>query len=423
MAQTEADVLATEIEKVRKKVPALFYWEEEFYSVIEKRNLEVISGRDARGPMRMSPGGRFGHFNPDGGDLGRGGAYKFDKFLIGSQYLRYTMEQNLKADWGTDDMRKAVVNTFRDNVAKAMDEFRTHANAVTQTAGQGVVATVTSVSTAGGKDTITCTTDGFNVKLLREGNFYSIFDSTLATRRTFTGGASASGYAPIDLHDLENKQARFNGTTGATVAGDKVVIDGLTATPPTSVYGIPYHHSNASTGTWLGLDRATYPQIRANRVNAGGSLALAHARLAVNKIGDRLGKKNIGKVQAWMHPAQVQAYEALGQLVSQIHKGTSDEKLNLYFGKNMQMAGVQVKEDYMWDRTRIDFVDLETWGRVETKKPDFLELSGKKFYEARSTDGGVAAAVLMYIVAGINFFIDSPPSASYIDGLTVPTGY
>lgn len=28
---------------------------------------------------------------------------------------------------------------------------------------------------------------------------------------------------------------------------------------PLSLLGIPYHQSNATTGTWLGFDRSTYP--------------------------------------------------------------------------------------------------------------------------------------------------------------------
>ena len=56
------------------------------------------------------------------------------------------------------------------------------------------------------------------------------------------------------------------------------------------LYGVPYHHSNASTGTWLGFSRSTTPEIRANRVNAGGqALTLPLPRLAMNKIGNRTG--------------------------------------------------------------------------------------------------------------------------------------
>ena len=56
------------------------------------------------------------------------------------------------------------------------------------------------------------------------------------------------------------------------IPGDKIVTDGITA--PASLpglFGVPYHHSNASTGTWLGFCRSITPEISANRVNAGGA--------------------------------------------------------------------------------------------------------------------------------------------------------
>ena len=73
------------------------------------------------------------------------------------------------------------------------------------------------------------------------------------------------------------------------------------------LYGVPYHHSNASTGTWLGFSRSITPEIRANRVNAGGqAMTLPLPRLAMNKIGNRVGIENNFNPTAWLHPAQMQ---------------------------------------------------------------------------------------------------------------------
>jgi len=33
-----------------------------------------------------------------------------------------------------------------------------------------------------------------------------------------------------------------------------------------SLTGIPYHQSNASTGTWLGFERTTHPEIKSKRL-------------------------------------------------------------------------------------------------------------------------------------------------------------
>jgi hypothetical protein len=34
---------------------------------------------------------------------------------------------------------------------------------------------------------------------------------------------------------------------------------------PLSLYGVPYHQSNAHIGTWMGIQRSTYPQFSSGR--------------------------------------------------------------------------------------------------------------------------------------------------------------
>jgi len=89
------------------------------------------------------------------------------------------------------------------------------------------------------------------------------------------------------------------------------------------------------------------------------------------------------------------------------------------------MAGAPVKQSYSWDKTRIDFIVGEVWGRGVMEEPDFYKNpSGGYTFEARSaSDGGVAAANMFYITASFNIFVDNPAACSYISGLTVPSGY
>lgn len=427
MAQTVQEVLGVELERVRPNVPTLFDFDDTFYSKVEKRDVEKISNRDMRIPLELRSGGRFGHFDPGGGDLGLGSGMTYDKAVINAVHLKHAVQWTKEAQWGTDEARKSVLNSFRRALAKSMAEFRRNVDSLCMTDGTGVLATVSAVSTAGGKDTVTCSAagDGFGVRLLRDDHTYSVYNSTLTTRRSFTGAPASvpAGEAPIDLYDLQNKQVRFNGTASGLTAGDKIVVSGLTATPPVSLFGVPYHHSSASTGMWLGLDRALIPQIRANSTAASGAFALPLARLAINKIGDRIGINNIPKTMAMMHPAQKQAYEEVGQLVSIIQKQAKEEGLNRYFGDGMQMAGAPVETSYSWDKTRIDFVVMEIWGRAELHAADFYTEDGKKIFEVRGSSGGVATSSLFYITASFNLFVTNPAMASYISGLSVPTGY
>lgn len=423
MPLTNTQVAALQLEKVRTKVPVLYDRKTTFYSTIEKRDVQRISRRDMRIPLKLRPGGRFGHWNPAGGDLGRGEGPTYDKAVINTVDFKYAVEWQIEAEWATDDQRKAVEQAIKKLTAEAMVEFRKHSDIMCQNDGTGAVGTVTSVSTSGGKDTVTLTTDGFGAKLLRFGTMYSAYDSTLATRRTFTGGASLSGEAPIDLYDIANNQVRFNGSCSGLTAGDKLVVSGLSTTPPVSLLGIPYHANSASSGTWLGLDRAENPEIRSNRVAAGGGLALPHPRLAINKIGNRLGEDFKAKVTAWMHPCQKQAYEELGQLISIINKQAKSENLDLYFGDGMQMAGAPIEDTFMWDKTRIDFIINDVWGRAEMHPAGFYTVDGRTIFEIRGDSGGVAASNVFYLVASWNLFADNPAALSYIDTLTVPSGY
>lgn len=418
MAQTESQVVAAELERVDPKVPVLFERDAMFYANVEKRPVEKVSSRDMRIPLEIRPGGLFGYYDPAGGDLGRGEGPSFEKAVISTVSFKYAVEWHKKTQWSTDDSRKSVVDSVKHLLANSMKEFRRAVDVQLMTAGDGILATIAVVSGTGPYTLTMSSTDGFGTRLLRVGHKINIYNSTVTTSRT-TGDERA-----ITSIDHENKIIVLAGgpITGLT-AGDKILPSGMVGANPVGIYGVPYHHNNASSGTWLGLDRGTYPEIRANRVNAAGALAIPMARRALNKIGERLGMENGLKLKAWMHPCQAQAYEELGQLVSVINKGPSPtEKMDLYFDIQ-QIAGVPVKKHFNWNKTRIDFVVDEVWGRAEMKPAGFYEEEGRRLFEVRGSSGGVAAATLFYLVASFNTFTNQPPGLSYIDALTIPTGY
>jgi hypothetical protein len=413
MALTESQVVAVELEKVSPKIPILFERDDTFYSTIEKKNVEVISARDARIPLKLRPGGKFGHFDPEGGDLGLGDSTTFDKGLINVVYLKFAVQWNKKAEWATDDKRKSVLDAVKDLMADAMPEFRAHVDKLCMTNGTGVFGTISNVAT--NVFTMAATGDGFGARLLRFGDDIRTYSTNLATDR---------GAATITAIDYAAKTITVNAAPGGTIATDKVVISGVSGANPVSLLGVPYHHNDASSGTWLGFNRANFPEIRANHVNASGSsLALPFARLSINKIGDRVGLDNNFNPTAWMHPCQIQAYEELGQLIQRIDKSPSDEKLNLYYNDNMYMAGAPTRKSFNWDKTRIDFIESSWWGRVEIKPAGFHEVGGRKIFELRGASGGVATSQIMYLTVGMNIFLQNPAIGSYIDQLAIPTGY
>ena len=69
------------MEKLRSKVPILFERDETFYSDIRKVEKHDVSTKKMRIPLQLSSGGNFGHYNPDGGGLGRGSGLKVKEAL------------------------------------------------------------------------------------------------------------------------------------------------------------------------------------------------------------------------------------------------------------------------------------------------------------------------------------------------------
>lgn len=424
MAGSEAQFIALELERVSDKIKTVFDRDDTFYGMLEKKNVEVISGRDMRIPLELRPGGKFGYWDPNGGALGRGSAPTYDKAVINSFHFKYGVEMTTKSLWATDDKRKALRNAFLDTMAKSMDEFKRNVESQCMTDGTAILGTVSvvAVNNPVGFDTITLT-DAYGAKLLRFDQNINVFNSTLTVCRTLAGGE-----VTITGLDLVNKQIQIpTGSVPGLAAGDLIGTSGVQSTPPVGLYGVNYHQSDASSGVWLGMNRATTPEIRASRTTGNNAaLSLTLPRLAVNKIGDRIGlqtRKN--KLVAWMHPCQAQAYEELGQNVIRINKEKKDEGLDLYFGDDKTMAGMTIKESYAWNKTRIDPIDLDNWGRAELHPAGYYTnpADGQKVWPGRAPDGGITASWLFYLVASFNIFVVQPAGMSYIDQLAIPAGY
>lgn len=415
MADVEANVAALELERVLPKIRTVFERDDKFYANIKKQDVESISSRQMRIPLELRPGGSFGYFGADGSDMGRGGGPQWDKAVLTSVFMSENIEYTKLVDWSTNSDRKAIVSAVRRLVATALDELRRQLDSQLMQPGTGVLATITSVATASGVDTYTCTTDGFGVRLVRYGQTVQVFSSSFVLR----------GSGVITNWDVENKTMDVTPAIASSTGTDLVIANGISA--PASLpalFGVPYHHSNASTGTWLGFSRSSTPEIRANRVNAASAaLSLPFPRLAMNKIGNRTGIDNDFKPRAWMHPAQKQAYEEIGQLVSIIQKSPKDEGLDMYFGDNMQLAGAPVVTSFNWDKTRIDFVTDSVWGRGEILPIGFYKTDGRNIFEIRGASGGVATAEIFYMVVGMQTFVNNPAACAFIDTLAVPSGY
>jgi hypothetical protein len=424
MAQMQnAQTIALQLEKVRDKVPLLYERDDVLLTMIQARgDVERVSSRNMRIPLQVNPGGKAGSYSPDGGDLGRGSGTSYDVAQITPVFFRFAVEISKLVEYATNNKEKAIENAVKREVSNGMKQFRAFLDKVIQTAGNGVLGTIGSLSGA----TFTMNTPP-GAALVYVGQTIQIYDPTLTTNRNVAANVVTT---VLQADPISSTQTIVvDNVPSGTSANDVIVHDGLSGAQPVSLYGVPYHQNNATTGTWLNLNRATYPQQLATpRVNAGNSaLVPGYVRLAINKVRKALGISQLGKLIAYTSVEQEHAWENLGITISQVIKeggsGGRASDLDLLFTGRKTMSGVPIKSSINANQTRVDFLDLSHWGRAVMKDIDFFEVGGQTVFPIYGASGGVSAAFIFYFDTGFQLWDDSPRSGSYIDTLARPSGY
>jgi hypothetical protein len=383
-SQNNAQTITLQLEKVRDKVPLLYERDDVLLSMIQQRgDVEKVSSRNMRLPLQVNPGGKAGSYSADGGDLGRGSGSQYDVAQVSPIFYRFAVEITKLVEYATSAREKAIENAVKREIANGMKQFRAFLDKVIQTAGNGALGTIGGYASgsAGNPATWNMVTPS-GAALVYVGQTIQVYDSTLTTNR---GTCVVTAADPISA----TQTISVDTAPAGTVANDIIVHDGLSGASPVSLFGIKYHQNNATTGTWLNLNRATYPQqLQTPRVNAGNAaLVPGHARLAINKVRKALGINQLGKLIAYTSVEQEHAWENLGITVSQV-----------------------VKEG--------------PGGRASVMKDmDFFEVGGQTVFPIYGASGGVSASFIFYFDTGFQVWNDSPRSGSFIDALARPNGY
>jgi hypothetical protein len=416
MAQMQnSQSVALQLEKVRDKLPLLYERNDILLTMIQQRgDVERVSSRNMRLPLQIRPGGKAGLANMDGGDLGRGSGTIYDIAQVTPVFFRHAVEITKLVEYASNAPEKAVENAAKREVKNAMAQFRAFLDKVMQTNGNGVLGTISSISSS----TFTMAKPP-GAQLVYYNQTIQVYDSTLTTNR---------GSCNVTAVDPFGATITVDSVPSGTTATDVIVHDGLTGASPVSLFGILYHQTNATTGTWLNLNRATYPvELATPNVNASNSaLTPGAVRLAINKVRKALGTNQVTKLVAYTSLEQEHQWEQLGVTISQIIKegaGGRASDLDLLFTGDKTMAGVPIKASINANASRVDFLDLSHWGRAVMQDIDFYDVGGQTVFPIYGASGGLASAYIFYFVTGFQVWNESPRSGAYISNLAIPTGY
>jgi hypothetical protein len=424
-AGLQQNVVALELEKVRDKVPLLYEREDILLNMIEERGeTAVVSGRLMRLPLQLIPGGQAQAFNPDAGDMGRGSFTVYDVAQVTPKFYDFATEYSKLLMWATNQPQKAVANAVQREMENATKQFATFLDKIFQTSGNGVIGTVASVSS----QTLTMSVP-FGAALVFDNQTVQVYDTTLTTNR---------GSFRVGSHDQVINQTITADPSAplpaGTVATDVLVYAGLSGSQPVGILGLKYHQNSATTGTWLNLNRATYPfQLRTSRVNGNnGALVPQYFRLAYNYIRKSLGSnesrgnRKPSKLIAHMNVEQEAAWENLAITTSSIIKEGAGGKATEYdglFSGNLQASGVPFKTNVNADQTRIDILDLSHWGRAVMLPMGLVDWGGQTTWPIYGASGGLSAAEIFYLATGFEPWVDNPRAGAFVDSLSRPSGY
>ncbi|HEY4741751.1 MAG TPA: hypothetical protein VIH76_14240 [Candidatus Acidoferrales bacterium] len=309
-----AQTVALQLEKVRDKLPLLYERDDILLTMIQQRgDVERVSSRNMRLPLQIRPGGKAGLANLDGGDLGRGSGTTYDVAQVTPVFFRHAVEISKLVEYASNSPEKAIENAAKREVKNNMQQFRSFLDKVMQTNGNGVLGTIASISGS----TFTMAKPPGSV-LVYYNQTIQIYDPTLTTNRNVAAGVTTN----VTAVDPFGGTITVDNIPTGTSPNDLIVHDGLSGAQPVSLFGILYHQTNATTGTWLNLNRATYPVELATPHVSGNNSALTPGvvRLAINKVRKSLGTNQVGKLIAYTSLEQEHAWEQLGVTISQIIK-------------------------------------------------------------------------------------------------------
>jgi len=413
LSNTSAQALFKE--KYRDLVPALYEAEVNFCSMIEKRDVEKIGPRGLIIAKKLKPGGQVRTWNPDGGDMGRGTGPAFEKASVTTIPLLVALESTRAIQWNTASNDIAIKNAVQDLLKDGTSEYKAQMDRYYFGDGTGVLATVSS----GGTGLTPVMTAPIGTRWLRQGQRYTVYP---------TGLGAPLGTVTVDSIDHVTYTATLTSTVpGGSANGDKFLPDGVTGASPTWFWGLAYHNSSASTGLWMNMARATYPQIRSIAVDAGsGAMVPTHFRVLKSRM--ELFRDGAFKKGNWMviwNPAQRQAYEELALLINVIQKQASARSgiEMLYNPDQFEVDGIPTFTAPNQNPSRVDVINLENFFRVETVPFGLYTVDDISTFPIYGASGGLASSEVTYLAGLSQLCCDDPGLNGALTSLSIPSGY
>lgn len=412
------DSIVFQLEKVAKELPAYVNnWNVARNMVKKQGNVEMVGERDFRSPFILTKGGRKGKVDSNGGAWGRGTAQKGGVMVQTVVDLRCNFEMTQKAIDSTNTADKSRLNVFKQAVADAPEVFAVMLDEQFHSDGTAILGISISQSTVSSKtvyvmDTIT------SVNKLHVGDYVIPYN---------TGGTALnSGTAVlIEQINFETRSVYLSALIASAAGGDTLCLDGSTGSSPTSVQGINYFITDSTSGSTLGVSRATTWEIVSNSVDVTGVPTVMKGQQLLDKILTRRGGE-FSEGMVWlMSPGQKSNLFSNVMNISRIDNfdGNLAKDLNTKAKViKLPFCGVPGFVDPRENLDRMDLFIPSDWGRVQTKDVSQVEVGGQKvFILYDATTGSPSSNQWFAFYVSENYVCRNPGQSGYLKNLTAPS--
>ena len=390
---------------------------------INKGEVEIVGERDYRVPFKTTFGGRMGHYDNQLGDMGRGSSPTGNVMLQSFYSMRLNFEFDMLQIKATTNKKVAVQNPFLQCIADGFREFELLWDKVIHGNGTAALAFSNAHSSASGVSVYTMT-NAYGTQLLRRGQYYSVYDSTLTTLKS----------AGVLYATQINTQARtltLNGIVPSAAAGDIICFEGVSGANPAGPRALNYWVSNAGSGITAGIDRSVENQIISKQADGTNGLTTE----AVMALYDRIlmDRGEVPNLMGLAAPAQrAYAYSQMMAIQMALIEG---DKANVYD----RLPKLKGKKFFMWadiphyvdihqNATITHYIVPSDWGRARLAPTGFYETPGKsgsdaRFIQLMGASGGPAAGVWFGLTKDDDLYCINPGQQGMINNLPLSSFY
>ena len=390
-------------------------------SVLLKRfnnrtDVKPVSTRPTRIPFQpLTQGGmRIGAF--DGQDLGLGSAPVETEGTLTCVPLLQASQYTFLSEWASDSTTKAVKSYSALVEEQSSEVFAGFIDSlIALSDGSNTLDSV--VGLTGTNGVIVNNVHGFQD--LQEVMFWSALNGTLR------------GNATIQSVDPGNNTLWFTAALPAgVIANDLILPAGSTGQPNTGINGLFYYNVAGNLGNFMGIQRSSFPgKFSTPNVNRGGNaMTTATVRALFAQIVLRLGPERANSAELVCH-GNVEAQAAWENIALNVQQITMNEV------KGDQITDMLTKEapttiakrefivNVRARPGRIDFLPLNNWFRIETRKTDLVDVKGQTAFPVIGESGGIASSIVSYRASVMQVGTSNPGLNAFYSNFAIPTGY